>query len=198
MSLDDVEIAGVPAPPEPAASGKASLVPGGQFLRYLCVGVFNTTFGYFTYAIAFTLLSAFVPAGFLYLAAPLAAIISTPLNITVAYLGYKFFVFRTKGNYVKEWIKCFAVYGTGMIPGLLVLSALTRLLQTVLHSHGEQLLPLLAALESHLSGRPLAALQHIGHASALAGYLAGAITMGFTTIFGFIGHKKVTFARKPA
>lgn len=85
-----------------------------------------------------------------------------------------------------------------MIPGLLVLSALTRLLQTVLHNHATLFLPLLAALESHLSGRPLATLQHIGHASTLAGYLAGAITMGFTTVFGFIGHKKVTFARKPA
>lgn len=85
-----------------------------------------------------------------------------------------------------------------MIPGLLVLSALTRLLQTVLHNHATLFLPLLGALASHLSGRPLATLQHIGHASTLAGYLAGAITMGFTTVFGFIGHKKVTFARKPA
>lgn len=83
-----------------------------------------------------------------------------------------------------------------MIPGLLVLGALTRLLQAFLHAHAAQLLPILHALESHLSGRPLATLQHIGHASTMAGYIAGAITMGFTTIFGFIGHKKVTFASK--
>lgn len=167
-------------------------------MRYLCVGVTNTVFGYLTYAIAFTLLGAFFSRGFLYLAAPLAAVVSTPINITFAYLGYKFFVFRTKGNYLREWLKCFAVYGTGMIPGLLALGAITRLLQGLFHNHAPQLLPVLTALESHLSGRPLAALQHIGHASAMAGYLAGAITMGFTTIFGFIGHKKVTFATKPS
>jgi len=85
-----------------------------------------------------------------------------------------------------------------MIPGLLALSALTRLLQSLLHNHNALLLPVLATVQSHLSGAPLATLQHIGHASTMAGYLAGAITMGFTTIFGFIGHKKVTFATKPA
>jgi putative flippase GtrA len=196
MSVEDIEVAGVPTIPEPP--GKSSLVPGGQFLRYLSVGVFNTVFGYLTYAITFTLLSAVIAARVLYLAAPLAAIISTPLNITVAFFGYKFLVFRTRGNYLAEWLKCFAVYGTGMLPGLFALSAITRLLQSVLHNHAAQLIPILTALESHLSGRPLATLQHIGHASTMAGYLAGAVTMGFTTVFGFIGHKKVTFATKPS
>jgi putative flippase GtrA len=197
MSVEDIEVAGVPTiPEEPRA--KTSLVPGGQFLRYLCVGVFNTVFGYLTYAIAFTLLSAVVPARLLYLAAPAGAILSTPLNITVAFFGYKFFVFRTRGNYLKEWLKCFAVYGTGMLPGLFALSAITRLLQSLLHHHATQLIPILLTLESHLTGRALATLQHIGHASTMAGYMAGALTMGFTTVFGFIGHKKVTFATKPS
>ena len=26
-------------------------------------------------------------------------------DITVAYFGYKFFVFRTHGNYLREWLK---------------------------------------------------------------------------------------------
>jgi len=197
MSVEDIEVAGVPTIPE-EPQGKSGLAPAGQFLRYLCVGVFNTVFGYLTYAITFTLLSAVIPARFLYLAALSAAVITTPVNITVAFLGYKLVVFRTKGNYIKEWLKCFAVYGTGMLPGLFALSAITKLLQSILHNHAAQLIPILMALESHLSGKPLATLQHIGHTTTMAGYLAGAVTMGFTTVLGFIGHKKVTFAAKPS
>ena len=125
----------------------------------------------------------------------LASVLSTPINITVAYFGYKLFVFRTKGNYLREWLKCFAVYGVGMIPGLVALSALTRLLQTVIHRHAVSLHVYLAALERDLSGRPLAFLQHIATGKAMAGYIAGAVVIGVSTIYSFVGHKKVTFRK---
>ena len=32
----------------------------------------------------------------------------------VAFLAYKWFVFRTHGNYFKEWLKVFAVYGVSL------------------------------------------------------------------------------------
>ena len=146
--------------------------PGGQFLRYLCVGVFNTLFGYATFALLLFLLNRAVPARYLYLTVVAASILSTPLNITVAYFGYKFFVFKTRGNYLIEWFKCFGVYGIGMLPGLFALSSLTGLIQHYIHATSS-------------SGKPL------------AGYIAGAITTAFSTIFSFIGHKKVTFATKP-
>ena len=172
------------------------LFPGGQFVRYLCVGAFNTFFGYCTFVIALSLLNQVTPQHFLYLTVVLASVISTPFNITVAYFGYKFFVFRTKGNYLSEWLKCFAVYGTSMIPGLVALSALTRLLQTVIHRHAVSLHALLSSVESHLGGKPLALLQHIATGKAMAGYIAGAIVIGVSTIYSFIGHKKVTFKVK--
>ncbi len=137
--------------------------PGGQFLRYLCVGVFNTAFGYGTFSAALFLLNHLLPTRYLYLTVVLASVLSTPLNITVAYFGYKIFVFRTQGNHLREWLRCFAVYGTGMIPGLLALSALTKFFQSALHLHQS------------------------------AGYLAGAIVTGFTTIYSFFGHKKFSF-----
>ena len=34
----------------------------------------------------------------------LAVVPSTVINITVAFLGYKWFVFKTKGNYLREWM----------------------------------------------------------------------------------------------
>jgi putative flippase GtrA len=170
-----------------------NLFPAGQFVRYVCIGIFNTLFGYTSFAVALTLLNALLPAHLLYLTVILASILSTPLNITVAYFGYKFLVFRTKGNYLGEWLKCFAVYGTGMIPGLVALSALTRFLQSTIHAHAASLHVFLSAAERHLGGRPLAFLQHIATGKAMAGYIAGAIVIGVSTIYSFVGHKKVTF-----
>jgi putative flippase GtrA len=169
------------------------LFPGAQFVRYVCVGVFNTFFGYINFAVILALLNTVLPVRFLYLTVVLASILSVPLNISVAYFSYKFFVFRTKGNYLGEWFKCFAVYGTGMIPGLVVVSALTRFLQFLIHSHATSLHIFLNAVERHLDGRPLAYVQHIATGKAMAGYIAGALLMGTTTIYGFVGHKTFTF-----
>jgi putative flippase GtrA len=121
-----------------------------------------------------------------------------PLNISVAYLGYKCFVFQTRGNYLGEWLKCFAVYGTGIVPGLLVLSALTRFLQTAIHGNAVRLHVLLAAVETNLSGKLLAFVQHIATGKAMAGYIAGAIVIGASSVYGFVGHKKVTFRARAA
>ena len=91
----------------------------------------------------------------------------------------------------------FAVYGTGMIPGLVALSALTRLLQSMIHGHAARLHGLLSAVEGHLSGRALNFVQHAGNGKAMAGYIAGAVVIGLSTIYSFVGHKKVTFRQKP-
>jgi len=193
----------VPIPQDPfipsgPLQGLVNLFPPGQFVRYLGVGVFNTIFGYICFAVILTLLNGALPARFMYLTVVLASVLSMPLNITAAYLGYKFFVFRTKGNFLLEWLKCFAVYGTGMIPGLLALSALTRFLQSAIHSHAASLHALIASIELHLSGKPLAIVHHVATGKSIAGYIAGAIFMGVSTIYSFIGHKKVTFRQKPA
>jgi putative flippase GtrA len=191
----------VPLPQEPFLPRRrlqrlVNLFPAGQFVRYLCVGVFNTVFGYLSFAIVLTLLNGVLPQRFVYLTVVVASIIVQPLNITVAYFGYKIFVFRTHGNYLAEWLKAFAVYGTSMIPGLIALSALTRLLQTVFHRHGPALHAQLASFEHHLSGRLLAIVQHLATGKAMAGYVAGAIVIGISTIFSFVGHKNVTFKPK--
>jgi putative flippase GtrA len=176
----------------------AGLFPGGQFARYLCVGVFNTVFGYITFVVALTLLNRILPGRLLYLTVILASIVSNPLSITVAYFGYKFFVFRTKGNVLREWLKCFAVYGTSMIPGLVALSALTKYLQSTIHRHALWLHVQLAAVEQHLTGRALAVVQHAATGKAMAGYIAGAVVIAVSTIYSFIGHKNITFRQKTA
>jgi putative flippase GtrA len=188
-----VPIAQAPFIPREGLQRIVRLFPGRQFVRYLCVGIFNTLFGYASFAVVLTLLNAVLPARFLYLTVMLASLLPLPLAITVAYFTYKFFVFRTKGNYLGEWLKCFAVYGTGMIPGLVVLSALTRFLQLTIHSHAISLHVLLGAVERHLGGRSLAFLKHAATGKSMAGYIAGAIVTGVSTIYSFVGHKTFTF-----
>jgi putative flippase GtrA len=201
IQLEHPPVVPIPQNPEIPTGRLARVVnlfPKGQFVRYLCVGVWNTFFGYLSYAGFLYLFSHLLSQRFLYLAVIIASLVSTPINITMAYFCYKFFVFRTQGNYLMEWLRCFAVYGLGMLPGLLILSALTRLLQTLFHTHRESLLGLLANLQHAVSGSPAAVsfLHHASDSRAAAGYIAGALVMGFTTVSGFIGHRKFSF--KPA
>ncbi len=188
----------VPIPQDPflpkgALQRLVNAFPGGQFFRYLLVGGFNTVFGYTSFLIIVRLLSSVIPTRYLTFTAIAGSLVSTPLNITVAYFGYKFFVFKTKGNYLLEWLKCFAVYGTGMIPGLVALGALTRLIQGLVHSHNAALHGLLTGTQAHLSGSISQLLGNIAHGKTLAANIAGGIVIGLSTIYSFVGHKKVTF-----
>ena len=135
-----------------------SHIPPGQFFRYLLVGTWNTFFGYSLYALFTALLMPRVRYGYIY-----AAVFSNFLSITVAYFGYKFFVFHTKGNYLVEWLRCLLVYGSGMLPGLV-------------------LLPLLVA-----------GLDRAFHLQRSAPYIAGALLMGLGVIYSFFGDKHFSF-----
>jgi putative flippase GtrA len=95
-----------------------------QFGRYLLVGIWNTLFGYATFALLTAALTPILPYGYMW-----ASLICSLLNITVAYLGYKFFVFETKGNYLREWLRCVSVYGTAMVFGLIALPVLVTLIR---------------------------------------------------------------------
>ena len=88
------------------------------------------------------------------------------IAISVAFLGYKWFVFRTRGNYLIEWIRCFGVYGTSALIGLAGLPILVPILRHVLH-------------------RP-----------EQAPYIAGALLMIVTVVFSFLGHKNFSFRQK--
>ena len=135
-----------------------SHIPPEQFGRYLLVGMFNTLFGYGTYAVLTAVLAPVVPHSYI----P-ASIIAAPLNITVAYLGYKWFVFKTHGNYWREWSRCMMVYGSAMALGIVLLP-------------------------------PAVFLVHLTTGlDRSAPYVAGALLMGFSVIYSFLGHKNFSF-----
>jgi len=87
-----------------------------QFGRFLVVGVWNTIFGYLAFAGLNYLLTDRIP--YAYMAAYVGANI---LAISMAYAGHKFLVFRTSGNYLKEYLRYFVVYGSSALLGLALL-----------------------------------------------------------------------------
>ena len=129
-----------------------------EVLRYLLVGGFNTLFGYGIFALLNWLFTGMGRYSYMY-----ATFLASLISITVAFLGYKWFVFRTHGNYLAEWIRCLGVYGSTVLISLAGMPILVPLLQSAL-SHPER-----------------------------ASYIAGAIMTGVSIIFGFFGHKKVSF-----
>jgi putative flippase GtrA len=154
--------AGNPPPGPPRErTGLAALgghFPPGQFGRYLLVGAGNTLFGYGTFAFFVAILDPVVPHGYI-----LASLISSVINITVSYLNYKWFVFKTKGNYLREWARCVVVYS-----GAIVINA--------------ALLPVVVF-----------AIRRWTSFFAAAPYIAGAVLIGCTTIYSFVGHKNFSF-----
>jgi putative flippase GtrA len=132
-----------------------------QFVRYVLVGGFNTVFGFGVFAFlnwSFRGLGSFA---YMY-----AWALANVIAITAAFLAYKWFVFRTRGKYLVEWIRCFGVYGSGMLFGAVALPITVTVLRRTMH-------------------RP-----------ELAPYLAGAMLTVVTVLLSFQGHKHFSFQTK--
>jgi putative flippase GtrA len=132
-----------------------------QFVRYILVGGFNTVFGYALFALLNWSLRKLGSYSYMY-----AAVLANLIAITVAFLGYKWFVFKTRGNYLIEWIRCFGVYGTSMLIGLAGLPILVAIFRPHLRNPGS------------------------------ASYIAAAILTLVTVVFSFLGHKKISFRQE--
>ena len=157
-------------------------VPPGQFLRYIAVGGWNTAFGYVVYAALTWLLSRHIAHGYIY-----AAILSNIISISVAFLGYKWFVFRTKGNYLREWMRCFMVYGAAALPNLLLLPVVVNALIYMLHiSPGNT---------GHAASFQFS-LSYMRVTFFTAPYIGGAILTATTVLFSFFGHKHFSFRQR--
>jgi putative flippase GtrA len=135
-----------------------SRAPPGQFVRYLIVGLWNVGFGYAAYAFFTAIVSPHIPYGYL-----AASLLASLVSITVAFLWYKWFVFKTRGNYWREWVRALTVYSTVVALGLI-------------------LLPPAVLLVSRVTGNP-----------KNAPYIAGALLTGVNAIISFLGHKKLSF-----
>jgi putative flippase GtrA len=139
-------------PPDPQAQGAFAalrrVLPGGEVIRFLMVGVFNTAFSLALYSGLVIVFGRMLPGYGKPLIVDIAFAISTPIAITVAFLCYKHFVFRTKGNYLREWLRCFAVYSVSFPMGLVILPTVTHLLLRLALTHNSA--PFLAGLVNSL------------------------------------------------
>jgi putative flippase GtrA len=97
-----------------------------------------------------------------------AMALSSFINIGFSFLTYKWFVFRSKGNYLKEYLRSLTIY----LPSL----ALSTFLVAPL-----------ALLLKRWTGREQASV-----------YAAMAIILTVTIVFSFFGHKRVTFRQDTA
>jgi putative flippase GtrA len=82
--------------------------------RYLIAGSFNTISGY-TISIGLYLLMQ--P----YLHIVLIGIVTNIITVTLSFLTYKYFVFKTNGNWTKEYIRSYSVYGVSIILGIFLI-----------------------------------------------------------------------------
>ncbi len=92
-----------------------------QIFKYIFVGIFNTIFGIGLYTVVILI---FGEAHYL-----LWGFICNIIAITQAFLFYKFFVFKTKGNYLAEYLRTYITNGTSMLTGLIMMYVLVSLLK---------------------------------------------------------------------
>ena len=133
-----------------------------ESVRFLVIGGFNTLFG---------IVDSFVMVRVALLIVPsqpktmgtVAIALSSILNIGVSFLTYKWFVFRTKGNYLKEYLRSLLIY----LPNLAASTLAVAPVATVLR-------------------------RWVGHEkTAVYGAIAIIVVAGI--VFSFFGHKNVTF-----
>ena len=93
------------------------------------------------------------------------AICSTAIGVTHSFLTYKFFVFKTKGNYIKEYFKCWGVYGSATLINLCLLPFCVEIIRFIV---------------------PFAY-------KIYAPYIGGVVLSGVTIVISFLGHKNITF-----
>ncbi|MGA3105331.1 MAG: GtrA family protein [Terriglobales bacterium] len=157
-----------PAPVASSLAAPAAAVPTARIpqrshaftvARYLAVGACNTIFGYGCFALFTLLLTPIFSYGYV-----AASLLANLFGITFSFLGYKWFVFKTKGNYLKEWIRCVGVYSASMVLSAAALPFVVAILRR---------------RTSYDRGAP---------------YIAGALVLVISVVFSFFGHRHISFA----
>ena len=85
-----------------------------QPIRFILIGGWNTFFAYILYMLILFILKSQYPQT--------ALLISFIISTIQSYLMQKIFVFRTKGNYFNEYIKCLGTWSIGYLFNIPLLS----------------------------------------------------------------------------
>lgn len=74
-------------------------------IRYLMAGLWNTIFGY---TVGLGLYNVF----HIYTHIVFISIFANILSISMSFITYKLFVFNVRGNWLKQYTRCYLMYGT--------------------------------------------------------------------------------------
>ena len=138
-------------------------------IRYLIAGACNTLFGLCN-ALAMTRLFVVLEPSQPKLMGSAAMLCASFLSIAFSFLTYKWFVFKTRGNYVREYLKSLLVYLPSIAINTLAVAPLSVALNSV--------------------NAPIESMTKISGGSV---FLASALLVGSTFVLSFFGHKHVSF-----
>jgi putative flippase GtrA len=79
-------------------------------MRYLIAGIINSIFGFSIGLILYENFSLSIHI-------IMISLIANVMAISVAFLTYKTFVFKSQGNWISEYMKCYLVYGGTAVMG---------------------------------------------------------------------------------
>ena len=88
---------------------------------YIVAGIWNTLVGYVAGVYTYKTFENYLHITFI-------GLISNIISITSAFLVYKIFVFKTKGDWMNEYAKCYLVYGVSAILSTFFLWIFTKYL----------------------------------------------------------------------
>ena len=91
-----------------------------DYIRFIIIGSINAAISYLIYALA-----VFVIGEHHY---QLCVFLQWGLSSVISYLNQKFFVFCTKGNYLKEYLKCCTTWGISYLLNVVILEIFVRYL----------------------------------------------------------------------
>lgn len=151
-----------------------------QFARYLLVGIWNTLFGYVMFVLFNHLLTPVIHNQ--YFTAITASVLGNIAGITNAFIGYKYIVFKSRGNFLREYLRCYLVYGAAIAVNLLALPLLMALLNRYLAVHPMTLFP-------------SSKLQFILDTSQSAN-IAAAMLISVTVTMSYFGHRNFSFKKE--
>jgi putative flippase GtrA len=137
----------------------------GDFILYLVIGAWNTVFGYAVYALFTYILDGYnVKFSYMY-----AYLLGNMISITQSFVAHKYIVFKSKGNFLDEYKKCWIVYGSTTVLNFFLLPAFVYFSSLILPEQYKM----------------------------FDKYLGGIATAGISAVIGFVGHTKITFHCSP-
>jgi putative flippase GtrA len=83
-------------------------------ISYLLTGLWNTVFGYTFSLVLYNSLHSFMHI-------LLISLIANVICISMSFITYKIFVFKTKENWLREYIRCYIIYGIISLVSVVIL-----------------------------------------------------------------------------